>query len=787
MKRKVLMFAICILCMVQTVSAYDFKVDGIYYTKTSDTKVAVDNKSYFSSNSYTGIITIPSSVSYMGSTYSVTSIGEYAFYSCSSLTSVTIPSSVLSIGSYAFYKCNSLKSVTIPNSVTSIGDGAFDSCDSLVSLTIGSSVTSIGSSAFSYCDNLYKVFLLPNSVPSGISGIPSRTIKYVSNDNYGTSSSYVKLEYLSSMFEVDGVKYVPLSPSERTCMAVDGTYDEADSIINIGKTVSYKGIEMTVKEIGKHLLRNSPYVKNVSVSAECAIPDYAFYGCDSLSNVVLENVGGVGEYAFQNSFTSVTNGSATLNNTGYISYCAFDGCKGLQTLVVGSTVTYIGKCAFQDSFTSVTNGSATLNNMGAISDYAFNGCKGLQTLVVGSTVTYIGKCAFKNSFTSVTNGFAKLNNIGAISNYAFSECSGLQTLEIGTTVTDIGSYAFERAFTKSTDGIATLNNAGTIGDNAFSGCTGLGKVVLAETVKDSIGSYAFYNCSSLSDINIPSTHTIIDKYVFYGCSSLKAIALPQTLKKIGTYAFASSGLESITIPAATNSINNYAFESCKSLAMFTAEDGSETLTLGSNGSSGMFADCPLGEVKIGRNLVYETSSSYGYSPFYRNASLKKITLTDVPTEVFDNEFYGCTSLTDVSIGDGVTEIGDYAFSGCTSLDKFAFGENVTRIGDEAFSDCAAMTELTAEPITPPTCGTQALDDINKWTCQLYVNAASIDAYKAAEQWKEFFFISEEPTTAIKAVAVDRSKSNKIYDLSGRKLNAPKHGLNIINGKKVLVK
>ena len=95
----------------------------------------------------------------------VTSIGEYAFYDCRSLTSVTIPDSVTSIGREAFYKCESLTSVTIPDSVTLIDNGAFQGCTSLTSVTIPDSVTSIGKEAFSYCQSLTSV-TIPDSVTS---------------------------------------------------------------------------------------------------------------------------------------------------------------------------------------------------------------------------------------------------------------------------------------------------------------------------------------------------------------------------------------------------------------------------------------------------------------------------------------------------------------------------------------------------------------------------------------------------------------------------------------------
>ncbi len=109
--------------------AYDFKSGDLYYniTNATDLTVEVTYEEQWSEDNYKGLtsVTIPSTVTYNGTTYNVTSIGENAFRYCTGLTSVTIPNSVTSIGWYAFLDCTSLTSVTIPNSVTSIGGYAF--------------------------------------------------------------------------------------------------------------------------------------------------------------------------------------------------------------------------------------------------------------------------------------------------------------------------------------------------------------------------------------------------------------------------------------------------------------------------------------------------------------------------------------------------------------------------------------------------------------------------------------------------------------------------------------
>ena len=167
--KSLVLAAMGLLCCM-SVSAHDFAVDGIYYNITSqaDNTVAVTYRGDYVhaySNEYSGEVKIPESVTYNGNSYSVTSIGSYAFCYCSSLTSVEIPNSVTSIGDGAFYNCSRLTSVELPNSVTSIGVGAFHGCSSLTSVEIPNSVTSIGYSAFSGCSSLTSVEI-PNSVTS---------------------------------------------------------------------------------------------------------------------------------------------------------------------------------------------------------------------------------------------------------------------------------------------------------------------------------------------------------------------------------------------------------------------------------------------------------------------------------------------------------------------------------------------------------------------------------------------------------------------------------------------
>ena len=169
------------VCFPLTALAYNVEVDGIYYNFDVQEKTAKVIRGIYQ---YTGEITIPETITVDEEVYNVTGIGQYAFYNCASLTSITIPNSVTSIGEGAFSGCPSLSSISvdpnntiydsrdncnaiirtsdnalmagcqstiIPNSVTSIGDYAFYCCSSLTSVTIPNSVTSIGNRAFDYC------------------------------------------------------------------------------------------------------------------------------------------------------------------------------------------------------------------------------------------------------------------------------------------------------------------------------------------------------------------------------------------------------------------------------------------------------------------------------------------------------------------------------------------------------------------------------------------------------------------------------------------------------------
>lgn len=150
--------------------AHDAEIDGIFYSLNSYTKEAtVTYKGIFPdtySDEYSGSVTIPSTFTYKGVLYSVTTIGWNAFFQCSDLTSVIIPNSVTSIADYAFSGCSGLISANISNSVTSIGIEAFKKCSKLTSVTFPNSVISIGSRAFVDCSSLVEVYSLNPTPPT---------------------------------------------------------------------------------------------------------------------------------------------------------------------------------------------------------------------------------------------------------------------------------------------------------------------------------------------------------------------------------------------------------------------------------------------------------------------------------------------------------------------------------------------------------------------------------------------------------------------------------------------
>ena len=241
---------------------YYCDIDGVLFTKDKKTLVAYPAG---------GAITyaIPDSV---------TSIGNWAFSNCGSLTSVTIPDSVTSIGNYAFYNCSSLTRVTIPDSVTSIGNSAFSSCSSLTSVTIGESVTSIGDWAFDDCSSLTSV-TIGDSVTS---------IGYWAFDD----CSNLKNLHINDLESWLNVK---LSGSYSHPL-----YSAGGNLYIDGVLATDIEIPDTVSSVSNYAFYNCDSITSVTIpDSVTSIGSYAFEGCSSLANVIIpDSVTSIGDDAF---------------------------------------------------------------------------------------------------------------------------------------------------------------------------------------------------------------------------------------------------------------------------------------------------------------------------------------------------------------------------------------------------------------------------------------------------------------------------------------------------------
>ena len=368
----------------------------------------------------------------------VTSIGEFAFYKCGSLTSVTIPDSVTSIGAWAFNECTSLTSVTIPDSVTSIGEYAFYKCTSLTSVMIPDSVTSIGVGAFSNCTSLTSV-TIPNSVTS-----------------IGRSAFFL----CTSLTSVT----IP------------------DSVTSIGDSAFFDCISLTsvtipnsVTSIGAGAFRYCTSLISVTIpDSVTSIGGYAFYDCKSLTSVTIsDGVTYIGDSAFSNctSLTSVTiPGSVTS-----IGDDAFSECSSLNRVTISDGVTSIGEKAFYgcSSLTSVT----IPDSVTSIGYNAFGSCESLTSVTIPDSVTSIGDGAFSccTSLTSVTIP----DSVTSIGGDAFFLCKSLTSVTIPDSVTSIGRSAF--SYCRSLTSVTIPDSVTSIGERAFSDCDNLTDVYYTGT------------------------------------------------------------------------------------------------------------------------------------------------------------------------------------------------------------------------------------------------------------------------------------------------------------------
>lgn len=287
------------LLLPATVTAHDFEVDGIYYIiNGNEATVTFRGTSYYEySNEYSGSVTIPSSVTYNGTIYSVTSIGVLAFYNCSGLTSVTIPNPVAEIGYSAFSGCRGLTSVTIPTSLKTIGERAFKDCQSLTSVAIPNSVTSIGDLAFYNCSALTSVSIgnsvssIGNSAFYGCGGMTSIVVAS-GNTTYDSRGNCNAIIETASNTLIAGCCNTVI-PGTVTTIG-DDAFAYCSGLTRVT-------IPISVTTIGHDAFRYCKGLSSVTIpNSVTSIGDMAFLECSGLKSVTIHgSVTSIGDWAFR--------------------------------------------------------------------------------------------------------------------------------------------------------------------------------------------------------------------------------------------------------------------------------------------------------------------------------------------------------------------------------------------------------------------------------------------------------------------------------------------------------
>ena len=448
--------------------AHDFEVDGIYYNtfedKTKEVEVTYREASY-SYNKSSDSVTIPSTVTYDGITYSVTSIGEMAFHDCSKLTFITIPNSVTSIGDGAFDGCSKLTSITIPESVTSIGEMAFHGCTSLTSVTIPNSVTSIGGGAFDGCSGLTSI-----TIPESVTSIGSHAFRYCSSLTSITIPNSVTIIGGGAFDGCSGLTSITIP--ESVTRIGDGAFKGCKSLtyLSIPGSVIYK-MEYTDTETGE--IKYATHKDGFR----------SILDCPNLKTLIVPaDFFGYGTYYYNS------------NNDKYES--------DYQEM---KTIDFVRLPASLESLTIL---SGEMPRLGW--EFIERNRKTLKTIDLGAiTEISIPEEIFRNYFSLET--LVLPSQLEYIPYMAVAECVKLQTITIPATVAEIADRAFEDC--------RSLKSIIFEGENTPQGAPH--RATAEGSALWRIGNWAFYNCHQLEHLTIPKGVTEVGDAAFYGCAHLK--------------------------------------------------------------------------------------------------------------------------------------------------------------------------------------------------------------------------------------------------------------------------
>ena len=672
----------------------------------------------------------------------VTSIGNYAFYECTELTSISLPDSITSIGQHAFYNCSNLTNIIIPNEVENIGNWAFYSCSGLVNITISNSISSIGYRVFSYCTSLTSI-IIPNSVEtigdyafSNCTRLKNLTIpngvKTIKQGAFYNCSELTTVTVPDSVTNIGYVAFKGCNSLTEITLPFIGEYDGINGyaynnvfgyIFGYVKKIPAEQIPIGCVYQYQERLDEWPYyntyyyyipasLRKVTITNTATIPCNAFKNCSFIENLTLpDNVTSISGDSIDSNITINCNADSvsafSLSKVGY-SFVDPDALD-YRIIIHGNAeekyveiAEYIGV----DKQPTIPSGVRGIP-VSVIGDYAFYNCAELTNVTIPSSVTNIWSSAFEGC-TKLSNIIIP-NSVISIGNSAFSGCTELTSVTIPGSVTSIGNSAFSNCNcltsiavnnnnpiyhsagnciieTESKTLIAGCNNSviptdgsvTSIGDAAFKYCTGLTSVTISNSVT-SIGSGAFSGCTSLTSIIIPDSATSIGRSAFYGCTSLTNIIIPDSVTNIEDWVFyGCTGLASVTIG---NGITNIA--------------------------SNTFVDCPLERVKMGSGLtsipsclinketlkaftVGENVTSIDASVFSDCTKLEILTFNAVNCSDFGSYRHwlsGCSSLKSVTIGNNVEKIPAYFLYGCQGITSITIPDSVTSIGVDAFYNC----------------------------------------------------------------------------------------------------